>query len=205
MSQAQQSCPRILPKFTHYGTQCARKKRCPVSQDQVSLGSLVCVFSVAPPSVLQPLAKGAATRTGHYVTFRRVTCTLEQVNRENRGSNPGYVIFPEGKGLGLAKFRIISKQNDVCTLERVPYSTYVLHSDIKPESVKRHANAGASRTMVQQLGQPFHADLQPVLAPLETPFDDLPMLVKEKQDRKNDLLASRGASRMVHVAMRELF
>ena len=119
--------------------------------------------------------------------------------------HPGYVIFPEGKGLGLAKFRIISKQNDVCTLERVPYSTYVLHSDIKPESVKRHANAGASRTMVQQLGQPFHADLQPVLAPLETPFDDLPMLVKEKQDRKNDLLASRGASRMVHVAMRELF
>ena len=59
--------------------------------------------------------------------------------------------------------------------------------------------------MVQQLGQPFHADLQPVLAPLETPFDDLPMLEKEKQDRKNDLLASRGASRMVHVAMRELF
>ena len=68
--------------------------------------------------------------------------------------------------------------------------------------MKRHANAGASRTMVQQLGQPFHADLQPVLAPLETPFDDLPMLVKEKQDRKNDLLASRGASRMVHVATR---
>ena len=105
----------------------------------------------------------------------------------------------------MAKFRIISKQNDVCTLERVPYSTYVLHSDIKPESVKRHAKAGASTTMVEQLGQPFHADLQPVLAPLETPFDDLPMLVKEKQDRKNDLLASRGASRMVHVAMRELF
>ena len=56
--------------------------------------------------------------------------------------------------------------------------------------------------MVEQLGQPFHADLQPVFAPLETPFDDLPMLVKEKQDRKNDLLASRGASRMVHVATR---
>ena len=56
--------------------------------------------------------------------------------------------------------------------------------------------------MVEQLGQPFHADLRPVLAPLKTSFDDLPMLLKEKQDRKNDLLASRGASRMVHVATR---
>ena len=160
---------------------------------------------IFPANARLTVRRNQGDRALVYVTFRHVTCTLEQVNRENRGSNPGYVIFPEGKGLGLAKFRIISKQNDVCTLERVPYSTYVLHSDIKPESVKRHANAGASRTMVQQLGQPFHADLQPVLAPLETPFDDLPMLVKEKQDRKNDLLASRGASRMVHVAMRELF
>ena len=57
--------------------------------------------------------------------------------------------------------------------------------------------------MVQMLRQPFHADLQPVLAaPLKTPFDELPMLLKEKEDRKDDLLASRGASRMVHVATR---
>ena len=57
--------------------------------------------------------------------------------------------------------------------------------------------------MVQMLRQPFHADLQPVLAaPLKTPFDELPMLLKEKEDRKDDLLASRGASRMVHVANR---
>ena len=57
--------------------------------------------------------------------------------------------------------------------------------------------------MVQMLRQPFHADLQPILAaPLKTPFDELPMLLKEKEDRKDDLLASRGASRMVHVATR---
>ena len=48
-----------------------------------------------------------------YVTFRHVTCTLEQINRENRGSNPEYVIFPEGNG--VAKFRIISKRNGVST------------------------------------------------------------------------------------------
>ena len=42
--------------------------------------------------------------------------------------------------------------------------------------------------MVQMLRQPFHADLQPVLAaPLKTPFDELPMLLKEKEDRKDDL------------------
>ena len=48
-----------------------------------------------------------------YVTFKHVTCSLEQINRENQGSNPEYVIFPEGK------FRIIGKRDDVYTLECV--------------------------------------------------------------------------------------
>ena len=89
------------------------------------------------PRTRDSVRRNLGDRALVYVTFRHVTCTplgLGQpeirVNRENRGSNPEYVIFPEGKGMGLAKFRIISKQNGVCTLERDPYSSYVLHSDI---------------------------------------------------------------------------
>ena len=90
----------------------------------------------SPANARLTVRRNQGDRALVYVTFRHVTCTLEQINRENRGSNPEYVIFPEGNG--VAKFRIISKQNGVYKLERDPYSTYVLHSDIKPESVTRH-------------------------------------------------------------------
>ena len=57
--------------------------------------------------------------------------------------------------------------------------------------------------MVQMLRQPFsRRSTTSFSGAVEDPFDELPMLLKEKEDRKDDLLASRGASRMVHVATR---
>ena len=42
--------------------------------------------------------------------------------------------------------------------------------------------------MVQELGQPFHADLQPVLAPLTTPFDEFNVELPRKIMNLSELL-----------------